>query len=460
MLGMRALPALDPDRYAFTRAEPGARRRHVVAPVPGGPGGARPRVLRVLVPRRVRRHRLPRDLRRHRARPRRTRRSTSSTSELDRLVPRRPVADASSTRRRATSPGRWRCRSRRRRAACAASAGPSRSRARCPTLDELVARVERGRPPTTSRASSTGCFATRRRTLAVVGPHEAADFASAPAPDLTRRSRVPWARDDPRRGVRGRRPHGLDRLPRGARRARPGARRRGRSAARGHRSAPARRLRHADPDRVRRRARSQDAGAEVAVDFTVLDAARENLRWCAAEGVHAVVGTTGFTEARARASSPQLFDALDGERGDRTQLRDRRGADDAVRRARGAVLRERRDHRAAPRPEGRRAVGHRDARPRSAWRRRRRTGATTRPARSCAEGARGGTRRRRSRCTRCGCAGSSPTRRCCSARPARASSIRHDSYDRSSFMPGVLLAVRKVCETPGLTVGLDQLLHL
>ena len=34
-------------------------------------------------------------------------------------------------------------------------------------------------------------------------------------------------------------------------------------------------------------------------------------------------------------------------------------------------------------------------------------------------------------------------------------SIRHDTYDRASFMPGVLLAVRKVAETPGLTVGLD-----
>ena len=39
-------------------------------------------------------------------------------------------------------------------------------------------------------------------------------------------------------------------------------------------------------------------------------------------------------------------------------------------------------------------------------------------------------------------------------------SIRHDSYDRSSFMPGVLLAVRKVSEHPGLTVGLDRLLDL
>ena len=37
-------------------------------------------------------------------------------------------------------------------------------------------------------------------------------------------------------------------------------------------------------------------------------------------------------------------------------------------------------------------------------------------------------------------------------------SIRHDSYDRSSFMPGVLLAVRKVAGLDALTVGLDVLL--
>ena len=38
--------------------------------------------------------------------------------------------------------------------------------------------------------------------------------------------------------------------------------------------------------------------------------------------------------------------------------------------------------------------------------------------------------------------------------------IRHDSLDRSSFMPGVLLAVREVVGRPGLTVGLDPLLGL
>ena len=37
-------------------------------------------------------------------------------------------------------------------------------------------------------------------------------------------------------------------------------------------------------------------------------------------------------------------------------------------------------------------------------------------------------------------------------------SLRHDTIDRSAFMPGVLLAVRSVAGRPGLTVGLDALL--
>jgi 4-hydroxy-tetrahydrodipicolinate reductase len=38
--------------------------------------------------------------------------------------------------------------------------------------------------------------------------------------------------------------------------------------------------------------------------------------------------------------------------------------------------------------------------------------------------------------------------------------IRHDSYDRTSFMPGVVLAVKQVAHHPGLTLGLDALLGL
>jgi 4-hydroxy-tetrahydrodipicolinate reductase len=38
--------------------------------------------------------------------------------------------------------------------------------------------------------------------------------------------------------------------------------------------------------------------------------------------------------------------------------------------------------------------------------------------------------------------------------------IRHDSLDRSSFVPGVLLSVRGISDRPGLTVGIEPLLNL
>jgi 4-hydroxy-tetrahydrodipicolinate reductase len=38
--------------------------------------------------------------------------------------------------------------------------------------------------------------------------------------------------------------------------------------------------------------------------------------------------------------------------------------------------------------------------------------------------------------------------------------IRQDSYDRASFMPGVVLACNRIADHPGLTVGLDALLGI
>jgi 4-hydroxy-tetrahydrodipicolinate reductase len=38
--------------------------------------------------------------------------------------------------------------------------------------------------------------------------------------------------------------------------------------------------------------------------------------------------------------------------------------------------------------------------------------------------------------------------------------IRQDTYDRDSFMPGVLLACKRIGDHPGLTVGLEKLLGL
>ncbi|HVL31985.1 MAG TPA: 4-hydroxy-tetrahydrodipicolinate reductase [Actinomycetota bacterium] len=44
--------------------------------------------------------------------------------------------------------------------------------------------------------------------------------------------------------------------------------------------------------------------------------------------------------------------------------------------------------------------------------------------------------------------------------PGQTLTIRHDTTDRSSFMPGVLLAVKQIRHHPGLTIGLERLLDL
>jgi 4-hydroxy-tetrahydrodipicolinate reductase len=44
--------------------------------------------------------------------------------------------------------------------------------------------------------------------------------------------------------------------------------------------------------------------------------------------------------------------------------------------------------------------------------------------------------------------------------PGETLTIRHDSLDRASFTPGVLLGLRRIAEHPGLTVGLEHLLDL
>jgi 4-hydroxy-tetrahydrodipicolinate reductase len=38
--------------------------------------------------------------------------------------------------------------------------------------------------------------------------------------------------------------------------------------------------------------------------------------------------------------------------------------------------------------------------------------------------------------------------------------IRHDTVERTSFMPGVVLACKKIASQPGLTLGLDALLGI
>jgi 4-hydroxy-tetrahydrodipicolinate reductase len=199
----------------------------------------------------------------------------------------------------------------------------------------------------------------------------------------------------------------------------------------------------------------RDSGAQVAVDFTVLDAARENLTWCAENGVHAVVGTSGFTEAEL-ADLSERFRQSDAN------------AVIAPNFAIGAVLMMRFAEQAAPYFDSAEIIElHHDqkidAPSGTAMATAQRIAAASKdwsddPTQTvAAEGARGGVvagipihavRLR----------GLVASQEVLLGTTGQSLSIRHDTFDRSSFMPGVLLAIQKVVDTPGLTVGLDALL--
>jgi 4-hydroxy-tetrahydrodipicolinate reductase len=201
-----------------------------------------------------------------------------------------------------------------------------------------------------------------------------------------------------------------------------------------------------------------EAKADVAVDFTVIDAARENLGWCADHGVHAVVGTTGFSEREL----------------DDLRIRLLEGAANAVivpNFAIGAVLMMRFAELAAPYFETAEVIElHHDekvdapsgtamltvarmAQASDSW------GADP-TEKTVVAGARGGEGPGGIRVHSVRLRGLVAHQEVLLGTTGQSLSIRHDSYDRSSFMPGVLLAVRAVREKSGLTIGLDALLGL
>jgi 4-hydroxy-tetrahydrodipicolinate reductase len=198
-----------------------------------------------------------------------------------------------------------------------------------------------------------------------------------------------------------------------------------------------------------------DAGAEVAVDFTVIDGARQNLQFCAEQGIHAVVGTTGFEDAELDALA-KLFAESNAN------------AVIAPNFAIGAVLMMRFAELAAPYFETAEIVElHHDqkidAPSGTAMLTAKRMAAASGEWGSdptttvVARGARGATvegipvHSLRLR-------GLVAHQEVLLGTTGQSLSIRHDSYDRSSFMPGVLLAAKRVGECPGLTIGLGSLL--
>jgi 4-hydroxy-tetrahydrodipicolinate reductase len=201
-----------------------------------------------------------------------------------------------------------------------------------------------------------------------------------------------------------------------------------------------------------------DAGAEVAVDFTVVDAARANIDWCAAHGVHAVVGTTGFSDDDL-ARFARSFEASAAN------------AVIAPNFAIGAVLMMRFAEVAAPYFDSAEVIElHHDekvdapsgtamltvarmAAASDTW-------SADPTEKLVLEGARGGEGPGGIRVHSVRLRGLVAHQEVILGTTGQSLSIRHDSYDRSSFMPGVLLAIRAVREKAGLTVGLDALLGL
>ena len=198
--------------------------------------------------------------------------------------------------------------------------------------------------------------------------------------------------------------------------------------------------------------------AEVAVDFTAPDAVKDNIRFCLDSGIHAVVGTTGLTDddlsevaTWASASEANVFVAPNFAIGAVLMMR---FAAEAAPHFDTAEIIERHHERKIDAPSGtalRTAALMNDARMKP-W-------ATPEKESESLSGSRGG-EVEGIRVHSLRVPGSVAHQEVVLGTQGETLTIRHDSLERSSFMPGVLLAVKKVSQRDGLTVGLEHLLEL
>lgn len=205
-----------------------------------------------------------------------------------------------------------------------------------------------------------------------------------------------------------------------------------------------------------------DAKVEVAVDFTVAQAARRNLRWCAEHGVHAVVGTTGLGEGDLGElgklfanSTANAIVAPNFALGAALLMR---FCEIAARWLRGAEIIELHHDHKRDAPSGTAlATASRIASAREAAG----VSPTADPTTTVAlHGARGGQGPGGVRVHAVRLPGLVAHQEVIFGDVGQALTIRHDTTDRAAFMPGVELAIRSVASRPGLTVGLDSLLEL
>ncbi len=202
-----------------------------------------------------------------------------------------------------------------------------------------------------------------------------------------------------------------------------------------------------------------EASTEVVIDFTHPDVVMANLEFLIANGIHAVVGTTGFTAERLQ----QVEEWLAGSPATSVLI--------APNFAIGAVLSMHFAKQAAPFFESAEVVElhhpHKADAP---------SGTATRTAKLIAESRKGLPPNPDATSTglpgargadvegipvhSVRLAGLVAHQEVLFGTEGETLTIRHDSLDRTSFVPGVLLAVRRVRDRPGLTVGLEPLLNL
>jgi 4-hydroxy-tetrahydrodipicolinate reductase len=203
-----------------------------------------------------------------------------------------------------------------------------------------------------------------------------------------------------------------------------------------------------------------DAGAEVVVDFTSPDSVMDHVHWCIDQGINMVVGTSGFSPAR--------YDRVRQWLSRRPDL----GVIIAPNFGVGAVLMMEFAERAARHFQSVEIIelhhpnkldapsGTAQATAAAIAAARAKAGLSGMPDATKDElpGARGatvdGVRVHSIRS-----AGLVAHQEVLLGTAGETLTIRHDSFDRSSFMPGVLLALRSVKGRPGLTVGLGPLLQ-
>ena len=207
------------------------------------------------------------------------------------------------------------------------------------------------------------------------------------------------------------------------------------------------------------------AGVEVVIDFTIADATKRSMEWCASHGVHMVIGTTGLS---------------DGDIDTARQMFERAGVNCfiAANFAVGAVLMNRFVEIAARYMDGAEVIEiHHDAKVDAP------SGTALRLAASISQGSsmalhngkqygrdrtertvikevRGGVSEGGVRIHSLRLPGMVAHHEVVFGSVGQSLTIRHDAFDRTSFMPGIIMATKAVKDHPGVTIGLDELLGI